>query len=124
MHKVLIVDDDLKFQRLLMLQLKKYNKEFEIILANNGEEAINVLEQTRVSLVVSDIQMPKVDGLELLAYINLMKIKTRCIIMSAHATPEIEERLSKNNLRLRQNVLQGKLFRTSKVKNSQFHRPA
>ncbi len=100
MNKVLIVDDDLKFQRLLMVSLQKYSNEFEIILANNGEEAISVLEQKTVSLVVTDIQMPKVDGLALLAYINLMKIKAPCIIMSAHATPAIEKRLSKNNLRL------------------------
>jgi len=44
MDKVLIVDDDLKFQRLLGTRLQKYESEFEIILANNGEESIGVLE--------------------------------------------------------------------------------
>ncbi len=44
MDKVLIVDDDLKFQRLLGTRLQKYESEFEIILANNGEESIGILE--------------------------------------------------------------------------------
>ncbi len=100
MDKVLIVEDDLRIQRLLQTRLQKYKDKFEIVLANNGEEAIKVLEQRPISLVVTDLRMPKVDGLTLLAYANENYPQTPCIVMTAYATPEIKERLSKDTFRL------------------------
>jgi len=73
MDKVLIVEDDLRIQRLLQTRLQKYKDKFEIVLANNGEEAIKVLEQRPISLVVTDLKIPKIDGLTLLAYVNQNK---------------------------------------------------
>lgn len=100
MKKVLVVENDFKFQRTLQARLGKYKDEFEVILANNGEEAIAVIEQREISLVVTDIQMPKVDGLELLAYINENHPNIPCIVITAHATPETGERLLKYALSL------------------------
>ncbi|MCW5205602.1 response regulator [Desulfobulbus sp. F5] len=91
MKNVLIVDDDLGFQRLLGISLKKYKQDFEIILSNNGEEAIGVLNRKPVDLIITDLQMPKIDGLTLLAYINDAFPKTPCVIMTAHSTPDIEK---------------------------------
>ncbi len=45
MKKVLIVEDDLKFQRILQTRSQKYKDKFEIVLANNGEEAMGILKQ-------------------------------------------------------------------------------
>ena len=56
MDKVLIVDDDLKFQRILRTRLQKYKDKFEILLANNGAEAMKVLQQNSISVVVTDIR--------------------------------------------------------------------
>lgn len=100
MDKVLIAEDDLKFQRLLQTRLQKYKDRFEIVLANNGEEAINILEQRPISLVVTDLKMPKVDGLALLAYINENHPLIPCIAITAYGTPEVTERLSKDAFRL------------------------
>jgi CheY-like chemotaxis protein len=94
MKNVLIVDDDLGFQRLLGISLKKYQQDFEIILSNNGEEAIGVLNRKPVDLIITDLQMPKIDGLTLLAYINDAFPKTPCVIMTAHSTPDIEKQFS------------------------------
>lgn len=98
MKKVLIVEDDLKFQRILQTRLQKYKDKFEIVLANNGEEAMGILKQKEISLIVTDVQMPKVDGMKLLAYVNENHHGTPCIVMTAFATPEIKERLSKDAL--------------------------
>jgi len=98
MDKVLIVEDDLKLQKFLRTRLQKHKEEFEIILAYNGEEAIKVLEQKYISLLVTDIQMPKVDGLTLLAYINKKHPHIPCIVMTAYATPESDKRLSDDNI--------------------------
>ena len=94
MKNVLIVDDDLGFQRLLGISLKKYKQDFDIILSNNGEEAIGVLNRKPVDLIITDLQMPKIDGLTLLAYINDAFPKMPCVIMTAHSTPDIEKQFA------------------------------
>lgn len=94
MKNVLIVDDDLGFQRLLGISLKKYKQDFDIILSNNGEEAIGVLNRKPVDLIITDLQMPKIDGLTLLAYINDSFPKIPCVIMTAHSTPDIEKQFA------------------------------
>ena len=98
MDKILIVEDDLKLQKFLQTRLQKHNEEFEVILAYNGEEAIKILEQKYISLLVTDIQMPKVDGLTLLAYINKKHPHIPCIVMTAHLTKESDTRLSDDNI--------------------------
>ena len=90
MNTVLIVDDDLTFQRILGISLQKYKNDFEVILANNGEEAINVLEHRDIALLVTDLIMPKVDGLALLAYVGERRPEMPYIIMTANSTAEIE----------------------------------
>ncbi len=100
MKSVLIVDDDLGFQRLLGISLKKYQHDFEITLSNNGEEAIGVLNRKPVDLIVTDLQMPKIDGLTLLAYINDTFPKTPCVIMTAHSTPGIEKQFAQTGQQL------------------------
>jgi len=100
MDKVLLVEDDLKFQRILRARLQKYKDKFEIVLANNGTEAIKVLQQSSISVVITDIQMPKVDGLELLAHIKEKHPKIPCFVMTAYGTAKTKETLSKNSLRI------------------------
>ena len=73
MDKVLIAEGDLKLQNFLRARLQKYKDEFEVIFANNGEEAIRVLKQTYISLLVTEIVMPKVDGMALLTDVLLRK---------------------------------------------------
>ena len=90
MVKILIVDDDLGFQRILGISLQKNKNDFEVMLANNGEEAINVLQNHDIALLVTDIQMPRLDGLGLLAYVSEHKPKMPYIVMTAHSTAAIE----------------------------------
>lgn len=100
MDKVLIAEDDLMFQRLLMIRLQKYKDKFRIVLANNGEEAIKILEQTRISFLVTDLVMPKIDGLTLLTYLNKNQPQIPFIVITDYKKSEIMERLSKNNIRI------------------------
>ena len=100
MKNVLIVDDDLGFQRLLGISLKKYQNEFTVTLANNGEEAMGVLNRKPIDLIVTDIQMPKVDGLALMAYINDAFPDLSSVIMTGHSTPEIEEQFARTGQQL------------------------
>jgi len=93
MHTVLIAEDDMIFLRLLTSALKKYRDKFKIISARNGEDAVEILNQKTISLLVTDIQMPKMNGLELLAYVNEHHPVIPCFVMTAHASQETKELL-------------------------------
>lgn len=59
---VLIVEDNLINQKIMVLSFKKLVS--EIIIANNGQEALNAMQITNFDIVLMDIQMPVMDGLE------------------------------------------------------------
>jgi CheY-like chemotaxis protein len=91
---VLIVDDEKPFLLSLADGLASYAKDFKVITAFNGKEAVKVLDDsTEVDLVVTDLRMPKMDGFELLAHLSGNHPEIPVIVMTAYGTPEIEERL-------------------------------
>ena len=98
MDKVLIVEDNPVLLKILQTGLRKYSDRFEAVTARDGEEAINILSTEAISLLVTDIQMPRVDGLTLLAYMNDHHPEIPCVVMSAHGTPQIKERISRDVL--------------------------
>ena len=62
--KVLIVEDSAVVQ-LLLLQLLKSDPDFDVIgTANNGEEAVAFVSQNKPDVILMDVHMPKVDGIE------------------------------------------------------------
>jgi CheY-like chemotaxis protein len=93
MNKVLIVDDDLQLLTILTETLKKYRDKFEIITANDGLVAIKALQKLTFSVVVTDIKMPKVNGLVLLAYLAKNFPQIPCILMTGYGTPFLKKRL-------------------------------
>ncbi len=88
MHTVLIAEDDPIFSRILVTKLKKYGDKFEILSAKDGKEAIEILRQKWISLLVTDIQMSKIDGFKLLAYVNEYHPVIPCFVMTAYDTPQ------------------------------------
>lgn len=64
---ILLVDDNVEI--LTYLQ-KKLSRNFKVITAQNGREALEVLGKENMSLVVSDVMMPEMDGMELCTYIK------------------------------------------------------
>jgi DNA-binding NarL/FixJ family response regulator len=90
---VLIVDDSVMLINYLQDFFKRYEDKFDFITANDGLEAIEILKNKTISLLVTDLEMPKIDGLRLLAYTNEYHPNIPCIIMSAHGTPKIIETL-------------------------------
>jgi CheY-like chemotaxis protein len=98
MDKVLIVDDDAQLLTILSETLKRYRNKFHVITAADGLEAIKVLQKQSVSVVVTDIQMPIVNGLVLLAYISRNFPNIRCIIMTGHGTSFLKKRMEQMSL--------------------------
>src|SRR6185312_13093706 len=65
---VLIVDDSAAIRKILQRVLRQTDIQIgEILEAGDGKEALQVLEKTQVGLVLSDINMPNMDGLQLLS---------------------------------------------------------
>ncbi|MBP1991092.1 response regulator transcription factor [Paenibacillus eucommiae] len=63
MAKILIADDDARIRELMSLFLR--NEGFELVEANNGAEALSIVENSRVDLVILDIMMPEMNGWDL-----------------------------------------------------------
>jgi signal transduction histidine kinase/DNA-binding response OmpR family regulator len=61
-ERVLIVEDD---EDLLSFMMEKLSKTYSVLSARNGKEAVHFLEKEIVNIVISDIVMPEMDGLEL-----------------------------------------------------------
>ncbi|PTN08920.1 CheY-like chemotaxis protein [Mangrovibacterium marinum] len=59
---ILLVEDNVLNQRIVTFSLKKFNHDIEI--ANNGLEALNVFKEKKFDVILMDIMMPVMDGLE------------------------------------------------------------
>ena len=59
---ILIMDDDLAMQTVLEIALREAG--YQVILANDGQEGIDKIRRLKPDLVVSDIMMPQMDGVE------------------------------------------------------------
>lgn len=66
--KILLVDDDIYIRDLYAEVLKDEN--YEVFIAADGEEALNMVAQDIYDLVLLDIMMPKVDGIQVLTKIK------------------------------------------------------
>jgi CheY-like chemotaxis protein len=98
MKYVLIVDDEESLLLTIQAGFDGYKEEFEVMTARNGKEAVKVLETMPISLVVTDLKMPEMDGFELLGFLKNEYPQIPAIVMTAFGTPEIETRLSQTGM--------------------------
>jgi len=98
MKNVLIVDDEEQLLLTMQAGFESFRDRFEIITARNGKEATEVLATMRISLVVTDLKMPEMDGFALLAFLKNNFPEIPAIVMTAFATPEIEKRLKQTGM--------------------------
>ncbi|MEE8390802.1 MAG: response regulator [Anaerolineae bacterium] len=81
MFTIMIVDDSLFMRNHLSKLLTKNG--YEIILAENGEMAVNTYRQSRPDVVLMDITMPRKDGLQALAEIREFDAMAKVIMLTA-----------------------------------------
>ncbi len=81
---ILVVDDVVGVRRELMYLLE--DEGYTVFQAENGRKAQYVLQQETVDLVISDILMPDMDGIELSLYMNEFFPDTKTIIISGGGT--------------------------------------
>ena len=82
-YRVLIVEDD-PMVAMINEQYVKQNKNFTVsTICRNGEEALNFLEGNKIDLIVLDVYMPVMDGVETLKRIRDKKISSEVIMVTA-----------------------------------------
>jgi DNA-binding response OmpR family regulator len=87
---VLVVDDDREMLIALEEGFQIYKDSFSILLASDGLKAAESLKKNSISLVVTDLKMPGMDGFELLAHIMEYYPDIPVIIITGYSTPEME----------------------------------
>jgi CheY-like chemotaxis protein len=87
---VLLVDDDHEMLIALKEGFQNYKDSFSILLASDGLKAVETLMKNTISLVVTDLKMPGMDGFELLAHIMEHFPDIPVIIITGYSTPEME----------------------------------
>jgi two-component system response regulator PilR (NtrC family) len=84
---ILVVDDELSIREFLQIMLKR--EKMLVDTASDGEEALKLLDQKHYDLVISDIKMPKVDGLELLSRVKAKDPNALMLMITAHGSTEL-----------------------------------
>ncbi len=82
--RVIVVDDDISILRILKQLLK--DKGYEVITASDGKEAIELISNSDFDLVITDLMMPKSDGLEVLKKAKNKNSRTQVIMITGFAT--------------------------------------
>jgi two-component system response regulator AtoC len=85
-QRILVVDDETKMQRVLEIMLRKMGH--EVACADNGNDAMRELLAAPFDLIISDLRMPGMGGMELLQALRSQGIDVPVIIMTAYGTIE------------------------------------
>jgi len=83
---VLLVDDEKDFLEVLTKRLRK--RKLRLVAANSGAEAIRTLQGTPIDVVVLDMRMPQMDGLQTLREIKRISPAVEVIMLTGHANVE------------------------------------
>ena len=88
MKRLLIIDDD-KDMVAMLERLFKKKKVYEVYTATSSDDALNILNKTIPDVVISDVKMPKMDGLELLNAIKDIDNTISVILITGYGTIEM-----------------------------------
>jgi CheY-like chemotaxis protein len=92
---LLITDDDPGFRETLRLVFEPWG--FRTLLAGDGEEALDIVHQEKVHVVLLDEHMPKLTGLETLRRLKEFRAMLPCILLSAQLDDLIVEQARRAN---------------------------
>lgn len=88
---ILIVDDDQEMLAFLKEGLKAFDSTLTIEFATDGLKAVKRLEENSFSLVITDLKMPRMDGISLLGHIMNHYPDIPVIVITAYSTPVVEK---------------------------------
>jgi len=83
--RILVVDDENEIREFLSKALTRIAG-FHVVMAEDGAEALKKIEQDKLDLILTDLKMPKIDGLKLITEISKTKPEILTILMTGHGT--------------------------------------
>jgi CheY-like chemotaxis protein len=94
---VLIVDDEKLFIKSIADGLKSYEKKyrFKMLSASNGQEALKLFKSHDITLLITDLRMPVMDGITLISHVHNKYPTVPIIVMTAFGSPQIEKQIKK-----------------------------
>ena len=88
MSKILIIEDEAAIRRVLKKIISEENKKYEIFEAEDGVQGIELIKENDYDLVLCDIKMPKMDGVDVLTYSKKIKPELPFLMISGHGDLE------------------------------------
>lgn len=79
-NKILVVDDDAGIRKLLRRVFSRNG--YEVLLTDDGAEALKAVEDDAIKLMILDIRMPRMDGLEVIRAVHEIRPKLPAIVVS------------------------------------------
>lgn len=83
-RRILVVDDDERVLFVLQETLKTVGDDYEIVTGQNGHSALGRIKETAFDLIITDLRMPDIDGVELTEVIRALSPTTRVIWITAY----------------------------------------
>lgn len=84
MSKILIIEDEAAIRRVLVKILSEENKDYEVFEAEDGLQGMEMVKDEEFDLILCDIKMPKMDGIEVLEAIKKIKPEIPVVMISGH----------------------------------------
>jgi DNA-binding response OmpR family regulator len=90
--EILIVDDEQKVGFFLSQSLTRMSDRYDVKTARSGEEALDILENDSIDLLITDLRMPGISGLDLIQWVRASSPETRVVLITAYGSEEIQAR--------------------------------
>ncbi|SPD72715.1 conserved hypothetical protein [uncultured Desulfobacterium sp.] len=94
LRKILVVDDDPNVRSIISSTLKGY-AEYGVLTSENGKVAAKILDIMKIDMLITDLEMPEMNGFELLSYLKDNYPKIPVIVMAWSISNGVEERIRK-----------------------------
>jgi two-component system response regulator HydG len=91
--KIIVVDDDESIRKTFFLMLKK---QYRVFLAKDSEEALRDHKGCKFDLIIADLRLPRLSGLEMIARFRELGFRGEAILISAHPDCVSVEELSRH----------------------------
>ncbi len=92
MYKILIIDDEPRHRKGLANLISKLRPSYEVYQFKNGGEAFDFIKETNVDIIITDIRMPVMDGLEFIKCTKERQKNVKIIILSGYANFEYAQK--------------------------------
>lgn len=94
MKNILIIEDNELIREALASTLRTHLKDCNVLTAVNGKEGVNILGSTPLDLILTDLQMPVLDGYGVIEYKNRNHPQMPLIVMTADNTHNVKRKLN------------------------------